>query len=186
MKKKLALLTIIPSMLWFLAMNNGYSQGGPYNETVAPLYFSYTYNIPLTSDQMMLLEYWMICEIAFENSGESFCYLEDWMLNNVSLLNFDQNDLEDWMLCDLMTLEISLFEMEEWMLGFEPIVEMALYKSEASPGVEDWMLEFSTVAQQVIQDALMSIKGWMFSNSFTEDENVMDLEDWMIEGLSMH
>ncbi len=188
MTKKLALLTIIPSMLWVLAINNGYSQCDPDNgvKTVAPLYYSYTYNVPLINEQMMMLEYWMMCDIAFEKSGENCCYLEDWMLNRVSILNFDQNDLEDWMLSDKLTLEINNFEMEEWMLGFEPIVEMALYNSESLPGVEDWMLEFSTGAQQLIQDALMSIKDWMLSNSFTEDENLLDLEDWMIDGLSMH
>jgi hypothetical protein len=188
MKSKLALLTIMPSMLWLFAIHNGYSQCDLNYEakTVAPLYFSYTYNMPLSSDQLLLLEYWMICETAFENPRESCYSLDDWMLNDVLMLSFDNDAIEGWMLSDMLDSHSSNFEMQEWMLGFEPIVQSVLNKADSAPGVEDWMLEFNSVAQQFIQEAFMSIKEWMLSNSFTERENVMDIEDWMIDGLSMN
>ena len=189
MTKKLALLIIIPSLLWFLAFNSGYAQSDPNNEVenVTPLYFSYTYNMPLSCEQLLWLEYWMFCEMTFDNSEES-CgfYLDDWMLNKLPVLVYVEKDLEDWMLCDMLGLEISDCEMEEWMFGFEPFVESALYKNDFSGDIEDWMLEFNSMAQQLLQDAYMSIKDWMLSNSFNEHESAVDLEDWMIEGLSMN
>lgn len=187
MKRKLALLSILPSMLWFLAINSGYAQCDPNNDakTVAPLYFSYTYNMPLNSEHLLLLEYWMLCETGFESSLESCYSLDDWMLNNKLMLRYSKADLEDWMLDDILGRDNRNFEMQEWMLGFEPAVEFALFKGDTAVGVEDWMLEFNTYVQQFIQDAFMSIKDWMYSNSFTEKEDVMDIEDWMIYGLSM-
>lgn len=188
MTKKLALLIILPSLLWFLTINNGYSQSDPNNEVenVAPLYFSYTYNMPISSEQIMMLEYWMLCEKAFENPKEHCFYLEDWMLNGAPILVYTEKDLEIWMLGDMLGTEFGDGEMKQWMLGFEPLVEVALFQSVLSADLEDWMLEFDSMAQQLFEDAFMSIKDWMFSNAFNEHETGMDIEDWMIDGISMN
>ena len=189
MKKKVTLLLIIPSLFLFLALNTGYGQSDSSNEaeTVVPLYYSYTYNMPLNCEQLLMLEYWMICEMPFDNSEvRCCCVLEDWMLNEDDAWVYDGEGLEDWMLYDMLDSEMRICEMEEWMFGFEPFVESALYKKDLSGEVEGWMLEFNFMAQQFIQEAFMSVKDWMFSNSYKEHDSALELEDWMIDGLSMN
>lgn len=186
MTRKLALFTIIPSMLWFLTINSGYSQCDHEAEKVAPLYFSYTYNRPHCIEQTMLLEYWMICDGEFGKSADNCLDLEDWMLNGALDLFYDQKDLENWMLGDMLGTELRNEEIAEWMFGFEPIVEAALYKGQFSTGIEGWMLDSNSMAQQFIEDAFMSIKDWMLNNSYNEHESRIDLEDWMTDGLSMN
>ncbi|GAO31695.1 hypothetical protein [Geofilum rubicundum] len=186
MTKKLARLTIIPSLLWFLTIGSGYSQCDQKSGDVAPLYFSYTYNTPISIGQMMMLEYWMVCDMPFEHADETCFFLEDWMLNGAPVLVYNENDLEDWMLGDILGVDIPDSEMREWMFGFEPLVEASLYRTDLTDNVEDWMLQYRISAQLFIQEAFMSITDWMLNNSFDEHESAMDIEDWMVDGLSMN
>lgn len=188
MKRKLALFTILPSIMWLLAMHGGYSQSDLNNEagTVAPLYYSYTYNMPISNDHWQMLEGWMLYETTFEDAREPCYYLKSWMLDDAFMLSFGSGDLLDWMMGDMLASDYSEYDMQQWMLGFEPLVESALYKAELASDVESWMLEFNVGAQQFIEEAFLSIKEWMLSNSFTETESAIDIEDWMMYGLSMY
>jgi hypothetical protein len=188
MKKKLPLLTIMPAFLWLLAINSGYSQCDLNNEVenAAPLYFSYTHNISLSNEELLFIENWMTCDIAFENKAENCFYLEDWMLNRKFFLLNETTELEDWMMDEVFGAERGSYQMELWMIGFETFVESALYKIELGAGLEGWMLENNMIAQQLFHEAIISITDWMISSSFNDHENVVDLEDWMIDGLSMN
>jgi hypothetical protein len=134
----------------------------------------------------MLMEHWMLCERTSEDARESCYLLEDWMLDDAYMLSFDIGNLDDWMIGDKFVSDMSSYTMQQWMFGFEPVVESALYKADLASGVEKWMLEFNSGAQQFIEEAFMSIKEWMLSDSFTEKDNAIDMEDWMMYGLSMY
>jgi hypothetical protein len=186
MTRKLALFIIIPSLFWLITNTRGYSQNDLNNEYhVVPLYFSYTNNVPVSIGQPLMLEHWMLCDMGFEKPEAKCFYLEDWMLNGLPILAYDSNDLEDWMLGDVSETDVKRYEMKEWMFGFEPMVEASLYRTDLADDLEDWMLKFST-AQMLLEEVFISVTDWMLDTSFDEHESALDLEDWMVDGLSMN
>jgi len=190
MKKKLVLvlLGIMPLMFLFFTGNSVVAQGEIQNKdnSVAPMFFSYTRNGLINNDEVLLLEYWMFTCDDFQSTREDCCFLEDWMLNKAIVLSYEEEDLESWMMYEQIDPEFFGCAMREWMFGFEPFVESSLCDAESAPGIEDWMLEFNAKTQKFIIDAFISLKDWMYSTSFDEHENYLDLEDWMMEALTIN
>jgi hypothetical protein len=82
---------------------------------------------------------------------------------------------------DVDTAEIELLD---WMLNAElDTLQPELNAiNESFDELEDWMLKAEQEAEPGLIDAVLKVMNWMFNGSFSENEEVNDVESWMVDG----
>jgi hypothetical protein len=180
MKKRVALFGMIPVMLFGATVEAGYAQGKADN--TMPAYYSYSYNTPVAIDVMKKVEHWMLVDFSIKDYDHSGFMLEQWMLgNDVSKQN---KKLENWMLNIAPDVDTAEIELLDWMLNAElDTLQPELNAiNESFDELEDWMLKAEQEAEPGLIDAVLKVMNWMFNGSFSENEEVNDVESWMVDG----
>jgi hypothetical protein len=150
------------------------------------MYYSYQYNYTVTYDEEILLESWMVCDLALETADDASLDLESWMFdfNSIDILADETIDIAAWMYGENEMAEAKNMEMMQWMFDFEPFVIDEILHSNESINVEQWMLELEPYNELPIFDTFVELQDWMIGKDLGFIEPSIIIENWMINLLA--